>query len=63
LPGGWIPLQIKLSVGTWWELLPMVWGIHPDNKGGYKSPSLQSWVSPQEMLWESQAEIWDTEAV
>jgi hypothetical protein len=34
------------------------------NKGGDKSPSLQSQqTSPQEMLQESQAEIWDTEAV
>jgi hypothetical protein len=27
--GGQIPLQIKLSIGTWWDLLPAVWGIHP----------------------------------
>jgi hypothetical protein len=36
---------------------------HPGNKGGDKSPAPQSQTSPQEMLWEPQAEIQDTEAV
>jgi hypothetical protein len=40
--GGWIPLWIKLSVGAWWDLLPAVWGMHPGDKGGDKSPSPQS---------------------
>jgi hypothetical protein len=29
LLGGWIPLQIKLSVGSWWDLLLVVWGDTP----------------------------------
>jgi hypothetical protein len=37
--------------------------MHPGDKGRDKSPSVQSWVSPQEILGESQDEIWDTEAV
>jgi hypothetical protein len=36
--------------------------MHPSDKGGDRSLSSQSWVSPQEMPWESQAEIGDTEA-
>jgi hypothetical protein len=32
-------LQIKLSVGAWWDLLPAPWGMHPDDKGGDNSPS------------------------
>jgi hypothetical protein len=32
-------LRIKLSVGTWWDLLPEVWGIHLGDKGGDNSPS------------------------
>jgi hypothetical protein len=41
--GGWIPLQIKLSLDTWSDLLPVVWEMHPGDKGGDKSPCLQSW--------------------
>jgi hypothetical protein len=42
-------LQIKLSVGAWWDLLLVVQGMHPGGKGGDKSPSPQSQMSPQEM--------------
>jgi hypothetical protein len=64
LPGEWIPLWIKLSIGTWWDLFLVVWGMHPSDKGGDNSLSPQSWQrSSQEMLWESQAELQDTEAV
>jgi hypothetical protein len=41
-PGGQIPLLIKLSIGIWWDLLPVV-GRCTSDKGGDKSPSLQSW--------------------
>jgi hypothetical protein len=50
-PAGWIFLQIKLSIGTWWDLL-VVQGMHSDDKGGDNSPSLQSQMSIQEMLQE-----------
>jgi hypothetical protein len=33
LTGGWIPLQIKLSVGTWCNLLLVVWGDVPQWQG------------------------------
>jgi hypothetical protein len=57
-------LQIKLFVGAWQDLLLEVQGMHLGDKRGDKSPSPQSGqTSPQEMLWESQAEKWDTEAV
>jgi hypothetical protein len=57
-------LQIKLSVVTWWDLLPVVRRMHPGDRGGDNSPSLQSQqMRPQEMFQESQAEIPDTEAV
>jgi hypothetical protein len=37
-------LWIKLSIGVWWDLLPVVCGTHPGDKGGEKkSQSLQYW--------------------
>jgi hypothetical protein len=52
-PGGWIPLWIKLSIGTWWDLLQVVQGMHPSDKGGDNLPYPQSQqTSPHKMLWE-----------
>jgi hypothetical protein len=60
-PGGWIPLWIKLSIGTWWDLLLAIQGDTSDDKGGDNSPSLQSWItSPQESCRSLLAEIWDS---
>jgi hypothetical protein len=57
-------LWIKLSIAAWWDLLLVVQEKHPGEKGDDKSPLPQSQqTSPQEILQESQAEIWDTEAV
>jgi hypothetical protein len=44
-------LHIEVSVGAWWDL-PAIQGMHPGDKGGDNSPSPQSQMSPQEMLWE-----------
>jgi hypothetical protein len=41
-PGGQIPLWIKLSIGTCWDLLPAVWGTHPSDRGGDGSPCLHN---------------------
>jgi hypothetical protein len=35
-------LRIKLSVGTWWDLLPVVWGCTLVTKKMKKSHSLQA---------------------
>jgi hypothetical protein len=51
------PLRIKLSVGTWWDLLPVVWGMHPGDKGGDNSPSSIIPANAQVMLREIMS--WD----
>jgi hypothetical protein len=33
LAGGWIPFQIKLFIGAWWDLLLMVRGYAPQWEG------------------------------
>jgi hypothetical protein len=40
-------LWIKLSIGTWWDLLLVVQGMHPSDKGSDKSQSPQSWTIPK----------------
>jgi hypothetical protein len=45
LPGGWVPLWIKLSVGAWWDLFLVVQGMHLGDKRGDKS------LSPQSLQW------------
>jgi hypothetical protein len=57
LLGGWIPLWIKLSIGTCgisWQSRQM----HLGDKVGDNSPSPQSQRNFQEMLWEFAS--WDT---
>jgi hypothetical protein len=51
------PLWFKLSIGTWWDLLPVVWGMYPGDKGGDNSPSALMPESPQVLLWEIMS--WD----
>jgi hypothetical protein len=50
-PGGQIPLWIKLSVGIWWDLLLVVWGMYLGDKRGDKSLSPQSWQWTPMKCW------------
>jgi hypothetical protein len=49
-------LLVPGGISSWWS-----GGMHPGDKRGDNSPSLQSWItSPQEMLRSLLAEIWDS---
>jgi hypothetical protein len=46
------PLQMKLFIGAQWDILPVVQGMHPSDKGGDNSPSFIIPASPQVILQE-----------